>query len=307
VVLVAAQRIVSDGGMHASFPMNVAYPPMSIFEPLREVREPFRVVGQGVAFIPGMSALYGLEDVRGYEAMTFEPLFATYPLWCVHQSAFFNRVDDITRPFLTMMNVRFAFAGEWLPVPPGWRLVAKQAHVILLENTNVMPRAFVPANVSVGLTDAETIEKMKSIGDFRERAWITADVPPFEQSNGPGTLSIRRTKRRGFEVDADMQNDGWIVLTESAWKGWRAYVDGRRTGIHRANVAFLGVNVPRGRHLVRFVYWPESFVRGRAISGATLLGIAVFAVARRSRRRRRGPSPGLRPPSPAAAGEGHSG
>ncbi len=277
LVIVAAQRVTSEGGVHKSFPMSVAYPSMKIFEPMKGIDEPFRVIGQGLAFIPGMNAFYGLEDVRGYEAITLSHYFRTYPLWCEHQSYFINRVHDITRPFLSMMNVRFAFAGEWLPVPPGWRFVAQQGHVILLENMNVLERAFVPRNVKLGASDEQTLEEMKTVSDFRERAWITSSET-MERANGPGTLTIRRTGHGEYRLTADMQGDGWIVLTESAWKGWRAYLDGRRVKIQRANVAFHSVYVPKGKHAIRFVYWPESFVIGRAISFGTLLLVVAFGI-----------------------------
>jgi membrane protein YfhO len=286
VLFVVGQRMVSEGGVHKSFPMNVAYPKMQVLAPMNDVREPFRAVGQGVALIPGMNAFYGLEDPRGYEAMTFDPLFKTYPLWSVHQAFFFNRIDDITKPFVSMMNVRFAIAGVWLPVPPGWRLVAQQRHVILLENMNAFDRAFIPHNVQLGLSDDATLEAMKT-ADFHDRAWITSDAA-IDRANGPGTVTnIRRTGMSRFDLDADMQGDGWIVLTESAWKGWRAYVDGRRVKTQRANVAFLSVYVPKGRHAIRFVYWPQSFVVGRAISLATLLGIVTLALLGRRRSRLR--------------------
>ena len=35
-----------------------------------------------------------------------------------------------------------------------------------------------------------------------------------------------------------MAQDGWIVVSEPAWKGWRAYIDGRRVEIQIANLAF---------------------------------------------------------------------
>ena len=77
-----------------------------------------------------------------------------------------------------------------------------------------------------------------------------------------------------------MNNAGWIVISEPAWRGWRAYVDDHRVGHQIANLAFLGVYVPRGAHHVRVVYWPQSFVIGSWISAATLLLIACAFAAR---------------------------
>jgi uncharacterized membrane protein YfhO len=117
---------------------------------------------------------------------------------------------------------------------------------------------------------------MAVASDFRERAWIEADAAaPYERVNGPGTLRIRDAQL-GYEIDADMQNDGWIVTSITAWPGWRAYIDGKRLQPQIANHAFLSVHVPAGRHHVRLKYWPESFVRGRAITAATLLAVIAF-------------------------------
>jgi len=284
LVCVLAQRGFSEYGVHASFPREAAYPPMKIFEPLRKVNEPFRIAGVNWALLPATNALYGLEDVRGYEAMTFHPNVQTWELWCIHQPVFFNRTDDLTKPFLSMMNVRFAFAYADRPVPAGWREVAREGSALLLENGNALPRAFVPRNVTVGLQSEVAVDQMSAVTDFRDRAWITADVIPYERTNGPGTVTMR-----GDTLQADMEGDGWIVVSNSAWKGWRAYVDGKRVALQRANVAFLGIHVPKGRHTVRLVYWPESFVIGRGITLVTLLGIGVFAVVRARRESR--PSP----------------
>jgi uncharacterized membrane protein YfhO len=53
--------------------------------------------------------------------------------------------------------------------------------------------------------------------------------------------------------------------------------------MQRANHAFLGIYVPQGRHRVRLVYLPQSFVIGRAITFATLLAITIVALARKIR------------------------
>ena len=86
-----------------------------------------------------------------------------------------------------------------------------------------------------------------------------------------------------------------IVVSETAWKGWRAYVDGRRVEIQIANLAFLGVFVPAGDHNVRVVYLPHAFVIGRTISVATLIILIALMLLQRFQsllqRRDRGVAP----------------
>jgi uncharacterized membrane protein YfhO len=126
---------------------------------------------------------------------------------------------------------------------------------------------------------------MSKSTDFSDMAWILApELPPHEISNGRGTLITRRHGHQ-WDMKATMLEDGWVVLSESAWKGWRAYVDGKRVQTHFANHAFLGVYVPKGTHEVRVVYQPESFTRGRNITLATMVGLVGFFVWRsRSRK-----------------------
>jgi uncharacterized membrane protein YfhO len=83
-----------------------------------------------------------------------------------------------------------------------------------------------------------------------------------------------------------MERDGWVVVSQTAWSGCRAYVDGRRVTTQFANIAFVSVYVPKGHHRVKLVDLPRSFVVGRAISGLSVAGIGVFAIVSRRRQRR---------------------
>jgi uncharacterized membrane protein YfhO len=50
-----------------------------------------------------------------------------------------------------------------------------------------------------------------------------------------------------------------------------------------ANLAFLSVYVPQGRHHLRMVYLPDAFVRGRAISLGTVLLLSIVIIIRRGK------------------------
>ena len=220
--------------------------------------------------------------MRGYEALTFNRFFQTYRIWSQRYGSWYFRVDDLTNPFLSFMNVRYAIQSGASPVPPGWHVVRSSGGATLLENEHVIERLFIPKRVIVGDTIPDAIvADMSDLRDFRTMAWITARSLPFERPNGPGTIQLRSRSLGGeYIFDADMQGDGWVVFSDTAWKGWHAYIDGRRVKMTRANSAFLAVYLPTGRHAVRVVYRPMSFVRGRAITFATLLLIVIVAVVR---------------------------
>jgi uncharacterized membrane protein YfhO len=69
-----------------------------------------------------------------------------------------------------------------------------------------------------------------------------------------------------------------VVLVDTWDPGWKVTVDGREAPLLRANVAFRGVALPAGRHVVEQVYRPPSILLGLAVSAVALAaGVACAA------------------------------
>jgi hypothetical protein len=286
LILILGQRVVEDGSIYPSLPQHVFYPKIPLIRAIPTgSKEPFRVAGEHFVLIPDSAAIYQLEDPRGYEAMTFARLVDTYPVWSIPQPVSFNAIGDL-QPFLSFLNVKYAIVPMPVAVTEGWREVMKDRSAKLFENTRVLPRAFVPRRIRYERDGVLVLKGMKTAKDFSDMAWIEVpELKPHEIANGPGTLTIHRNGF-GLDIDATMAADGWVVASQSAWKGWRAYIDGRRVQMRFANHAFLGIFVPAGRHHVKLQYLPESFTRGRAISFATLGLLILGGGVNRFRRKR---------------------
>ena len=276
--LLLVQRVMSDGRTYPVLPAEAAYPPIPILEPLRRVEGPFRITGHGRAFIPATSTFYGLEDVRGYAAMTLKRYNDTIPIWSVEQPVWFNRVDVLTQPFLSLLNVRYAITWDREPPREGWREVARQRGSVLLENERVLARAFVPRAIRSGFTDEETLRQMAAERDFAARGWIASAGPRGERPN-PGRVLVIGPRKYGHRIVVEMDADGWVIVSEPVWRGWRAIVDDQPVDVAFADHAFLGIPVPKGRHTIRLTYWPRSFVIGRWVSLLTLLLLAGYSAA----------------------------
>ncbi len=280
MALILLQRTIADGSLIPVHPRSIAYPRLGLFQPMNAIAEPFRVAPTGYALLENTATMYGLEDVRGSTPMTLALLNDTFPMWLERRGRDFPQVNDLTRPFLSMINVRYALIELPAPLPPGWREVSSDISMRLIENTRVLPRAFIPRNVTFHSSPKQELEEMAQATDFAERAWLYVPGKPEDRTNGPGTVRVVRNKS-GLDITVTMQRAGFVIVSEAAWSGWRAYVDEKRVRTLRANHAFLGVYVPAGTHRVRLRYLPQSFVVVRAISIATLSLIAVFLIARR--------------------------
>jgi hypothetical protein len=286
LILLLGQRIVEDGSIYPSLPQHDFYPKIPLIRAIpTDSKEPFRVAGEHFVLIPDTAAIYQLEDPRGYEAMTFARLADTYPVWSIPQAVSFNAIGDLQPPFLSFLNIKYAIVPMPVKVTEGWRELMKDRSAKLFENTRVLPRAFVPRHIRYERSGGPIVKAMTDTKDFSDTAWIEVpEMQPHEIGNGPGVLTLHKDGF-GLSIDAVMENDGWVVASQSAWKGWRAYIDGHRVQTRFANHAFLGVFVPKGRHNVKLQYLPESFTRGRNISFATLGALIVAAIFPSARRR----------------------
>jgi hypothetical protein len=82
-----------------------------------------------------------------------------------------------------------------------------------------------------------------------------ADVPDTP-GEAPGAAAIVHFENTIVEVEA-VAPAGGFVLVNSAWHPWwRASVDGKPASVLKANVLFRAVQVPAGRHRVRFEFEP---------------------------------------------------
>jgi len=72
------------------------------------------------------------------------------------------------------------------------------------------------------------------------------------------------TQRVEFEVEAS--EPSLIVVAQTWYHNWRAYVDGQPAPLLRANHAFQAIQIPAGRHYIRLAYEDLAFQFGAAVS-----------------------------------------
>ena len=65
-----------------------------------------------------------------------------------------------------------------------------------------------------------------------------------------------------------------VVISQTHYPAWKAYVDGRPARIWRANYAFQALEVPAGRHRIQLVYADKGLMVGGGLSGLGLLACA---------------------------------
>jgi len=294
LLVFVAQRRLEESSVYPTYPESAFYPRLSVLDPIPR-GEPVRMTAIGSTFAPNVAAMYGVEDVRGYEAMTLHRYAQTYPLWCTPLPSFFNRVDDATSPWLAFLGVRYVLFPPGLGPPEGWRVLAEENGSRLAENPRALPRAFAPAHVA-WLGDPDRAYAITAtIGDFARDGVVGAPRPgPLGWlPNGPARIGVAGYGPDVLALTIDSEASVFVGTSVPGWTGWRLTLDGHDAPLLPFNHAFLGFQAPAGRHEARLVYRPRSFVAGAGISAATVLLVLVLL------RRGRHTAPAPAGPGPA--------
>jgi hypothetical protein len=69
-----------------------------------------------------------------------------------------------------------------------------------------------------------------------------------------------------------------LVLSDTYYPGWRAFVDGKEVKIYRADYNFRAIPIEAGEQEIKFIYDPIPFKIGTFISLFTLVGIVFYFV-----------------------------
>jgi hypothetical protein len=286
LLLLVAQRGLEERDFYPTYPSRAFYPPLRLLDAIPR-NAPDRMTAVGYTFIPNIAALYEVEDVRGYEAMTFKPLFDTFSLWCVFQPVWFNRVDDPGKPFLSFLNVRYVVAPRGYPPPEGWKTLHKSDQGELVENPRVLARAFVPRFLRYEPDGARQVALLGGIRSFADEGIIGGERPAGTfaieaRANGQASVRIASYEPQRMALEIDARQPALVATSMTAWPGWKLTVDGARRALVPYNHAFLGFRVPAGRHTAVLRYMPDSFVAGSVISLVSLAaGVYLLSRARR--------------------------
>jgi Bacterial membrane protein YfhO/Dolichyl-phosphate-mannose-protein mannosyltransferase len=170
--------------------------------------------------------------------------------------------------------------------PERWRRLELAGEVELYENLRARPRAWfvrraalqpaaeVLETIRTGvLKDGAPFDPAETVLFQREDFGARAPVPPAIAEPLNAAVNVVRYEPNRVELQTRNDRDGFLVLSEVWYRGWEAWVDGRRVPVEKVNYALRGVAVPAGAHKIEFVFRAHSFRNGAAY---TLLGLLLL-------------------------------
>ncbi|MCS7054736.1 MAG: flippase, partial [Thermoflexales bacterium] len=259
--------------------------------------------------------LFDFQDIRGYDSII--PKQYTDFMQAIEPQVelLYNRIAPIKNarslesPLLDLLGVKYVVTEEEIAAP-GFALFYDDGATRIYRNERAMPRAFtLPLSSTVVADDfAQAIQRY----DPRKFVLVERDVIGALQSMGIAAVpsdgaparfaSANVTSYRNNEVWVDAQIDApsWLILADSYFPGWRAFVRPlgapdsaeREVPLFKVNGNFRGVLLGAGASggsaalptpesasafTVRFRYSPDSFRIGAFATFIALTAMLFLA------------------------------
>jgi hypothetical protein len=155
----------------------------------------------------------------------------------------------------------------------------------LVRNEHPQPPAFFVSRAAVFKEQHAYLEALYS--EDPTRCVLFRETPPGYQAPAKmtadpgGEVKIIEWKDEEVRLQVDARRSGYLVMTQTAYPGWTAWVDGRKISILKAYGFLTALPIGPGVHQVRFAYSAPWLVAGLIISPLWLSGLLFWTLRRK--------------------------
>jgi len=185
---------------------------------------------------------------------------------------------------LSLLNVKY--------IPTIWRLqndrlemkmesefYPEMPKVKVYENRQFMPRAYIVPQARILSSEKEVLGMLawEKFNPLKE-ALIEEKINHGSQSTEGSNVEIIRYSPLEVVVKTSLTNDGFLVLSDTYYPGWKVFINGKEGKILQANYIMRTVPLDKGDYEVKFVYAPQSFKIGLIITFVALGLVFLFSL-----------------------------
>ncbi len=173
---------------------------------------------------------------------------------------------------LDLLNVKYILSPY--PVPDNvYPVVFKGKRKKVLENKDVLPRAFFADSVEVRHGKNAIFKRIKQLDFDPHKEAILEEKPPFTiEPSTDNHVEITKYTIQRIDLKASVTQPALLILSEVYYPaGWKAFVDGNPTKIYKTDYILRSIFLKPGNHTIRLVFKPKSFKLGLIITVISLI------------------------------------
>jgi len=253
------------------------FPQTKTIQYLASQEKPFRVMSTDRRiFHPNISSVFKIESVEGYDPLflkKYAQLVSTWQSGKLSPAGSFNRIvtpQKYDSQIANFLNVKYILTFDNLP-SDNFEKVIQEGDTKVYLNKNVLPRAFFVNQVVKVKSSDEELEKLLDTNFDIGKSAVSTDFE-FPRQEIDATSTFIDYSDQSIKIQASLNKEAPLILSNVYYPGWQAYVDGNKTEIKKVNFMFQSIIIPNGQHEVEFKFRPQSFYNGLYLS---ILGIIL--------------------------------
>lgn len=224
----------------------------------------FRVMNLTTNLFNEARTSYYLKSIGGYSAAKLRR----------YQDLIDQHISKMNRNVINMLNTKY--------------------FIVKMESGEVVPQLnpdafgnawYVDSLLIVGTSNEES--DALNVINLRNTAVLDKQFAGYTKNFTAGhdssaTIHLTKYTPEYIEYQSKADKDGTVVFSEIYYPyGWKAYIDGEPTDHFRVNYMLRALNVPAGKHHIRFEFRPDSIRKGDTLAlvcmGILLLTILGYA------------------------------
>lgn len=208
-------------------------------------------------FPPNFSTIYKLQNIDGYDPLYLknyaELIISNERNEPNINSPFnFNRIItpyNYKNKIINLLGVKYILSLNKIK-NSSLKKVFQEGSTIVYENKNYLPRAFFVLRTFNVKNNQDAINKIFNSSFYLFDMVTVSNFFNLNYSLGKAII-VKYEADRVF-IKTENKNKGFLVLTDSFYPTWKAFVDNKETKIYKTDFNFRGILVPKGKHLIVF-------------------------------------------------------
>lgn len=189
---------------------------------------------------------------------------------------------SVNMAVLDMLNVKYITFSRPLPFP-NMEVVYNQNNRVVMENTDVLPKAFFVDSVQTVSSPQQAANRLNASSFDPAREAVVESSKSFAvQADSNATVEVTGYQANKITIRTNRSTPGFMVLSEIWYPvGWEASIDSKPIDIYKTNFVLRGMAIPAGKHEVTLTFEPASVYWGNLFSWIghlLLLGLGIGAV-----------------------------
>lgn len=197
--------------------------------------------------------------------------------------------EGLVSPSISAMNIIDLEGVRYLISPykinsPNIELLksfhSDETFIYIYENKKTLPRIRTVNKYKI----VNTVEEITTI--FNSDKFYPQEIVYIENDHHislPPKMEIVKSKISSLlisdnkiSVIVETNNPTFLVINQSFYPGWKAFIDGKEENIFAANLNEQAVLIQKGKHAVKLIYDPESYEVGKIITLISLVALVFM-------------------------------